>query len=48
MKFRILFFVLVSLVSTKLLLVSCAKEKSVAPVIINQIVLTAECPDTVF
>jgi hypothetical protein len=48
MKFRILFFVLVSLVSTKLLLVSCAKEKSVAPVIINQIVLTAECPDTIF
>ena len=48
MKFRILFFVLVGLISAKLLLVSCAKEKTAAPVIINQIVLTAECPDTIF
>ena len=48
MKFRILFFDFVGLISAKLLLVSCAKEKTAAPVIINQIVLTAECPDTIF
>lgn len=48
MKYRILFFVLVGLISIKLLLVSCAKDKAPAPIIVNQIVLTAECPDTIF
>lgn len=42
---KILFVVFAVLITTKILLISCAKEK--VPVVIDTFI-TAECPDTVF
>ena len=48
MKMKILFIVFIGLISFKFILVSCTKDKAPAPIIPTEIVLTAECPDTIF
>ncbi len=46
MKRQLLFFCFIGVISAKLLLVSCAKEKVPVPVVVD--FLTADCPDTIF
>ena len=48
MKKKILFIVFIGITTVKFLLVSCAKDKAPAPIVPIGIVLTAECPDTIF
>jgi hypothetical protein len=45
---RVLFFLFAVLLTVKLVLVSCTKDKASAAPVIVPIVLTADCPDTVF
>ncbi len=48
MKKKILFIVFIGIISVKFLLTSCAKEKAPAPIVPIGIVLTTDCPDTIF
>lgn len=45
---KFLLVVLVGVFSLKMSLVSCTKDQAPAPPVITEIVLTTECPDTVF
>lgn len=48
MKIDFVLTLLILITSVKLVLVSCAKDKTPAPPVITEIVLDSVCPDTVF